>query len=151
MNQAELTHLVSGIRVRLGPARQKFPNAEGYRGNLYALREMVSALVASERVELSRTKGELTRQYTERLIAEAVMHGDRHRRTMEVAQWWLKDDKSAVHKLFKVRKVTGLILKCLLHPGFSGSGASLHRLHFKLHPPPVRPLPVQREPQGGAQ
>lgn len=35
------------------------------------------------------------------LIIEAMKHGDRHRRTMELADFWLKE-KQAVHKLFKV-------------------------------------------------
>ena len=40
--------------------------------------------------------------YTERLISDAIMYGERHNRTMEMATWWLHSDKGAVHKLFKV-------------------------------------------------
>ena len=34
-------------------------------------------------------RGILTRQYTECLISEAILHGDKHQPTMEVASWWL--------------------------------------------------------------
>ncbi len=43
--------------------------------------------------------------YAERLISDAITFGDRHKHTMEMAQWWLKDEfgnQAAVHKLFKV-------------------------------------------------
>ncbi len=102
MNQAEVARLISGLRIRVPLRTPKLPGPEGYRGTLYKVRELVAALVANERLEVSPTKGELTRLYTERLIAEAVQHGDRHRETMEVAKWWLKKDTAAVHKLFKV-------------------------------------------------
>ena len=44
----------------------------------------------------------MTRQYTERLISDALLYGDKHKHTMEMATWWLNDDKGAIHKLFKV-------------------------------------------------
>lgn len=37
----------------------------------------------------SYARGVLARQYTERLISEAVLHGDKHQPTMEIASWWL--------------------------------------------------------------
>ncbi len=55
----------------------------------------------NERVEFTKGRGIVVREYTERLIQEAIQHGDRHIPTMEMASWWLTD-KSAVHKLFKV-------------------------------------------------
>ena len=35
------------------------------------------------------------------LISDAIRHGDRHKPTMEMADYWLLD-KTVVHKLFKV-------------------------------------------------
>ncbi len=105
MNQAEVAKLVSGLRVKLSPvaiSSQRRKVFEGYRGQLTQLRETVSALVAHERLEVTANKGLLTRMYAERLIQEAMEHGDTHRETMEVARWWLKDDATLVHKLFKV-------------------------------------------------
>jgi len=101
MNQAELTHLVAGMRFRLNPGR-KLRDTWGARPALERLRPCVAALIAEERLEFGQHKGFIVRRYVERLIAEAVQHGDKHKDTMEVASWWLQDDKSAVHKLFKV-------------------------------------------------
>lgn len=72
-----------------------------YRMRLESLRLSVNALVVNERLELSKYKGSTVREYTERLIQEAVTHGDTHTPTMEMADWWLPD-KAAIHKLFKV-------------------------------------------------
>ena len=104
MNQAEVGKLMSGLRIGLSHKLPKVKNTEGPRGALNILRETVTALVANERLEITPTKGHMTRLYTERLISEAILHGDKHRETMEVATWWLKDDKAAVHKLFKVTR-----------------------------------------------
>merc|ERR1719219_1153791 len=53
-------------------------------------------------MELPENRGFVTRQYTEKLIADAILYGDKHKHTMEMAQWWLSEDKSAVYKLFQV-------------------------------------------------
>lgn len=101
MNQAELQLLVKGLRLKVGPAR-KIPNAEGYRGGLIKLRSKVSALVTHERLEMSPNDGTLARQYSERLISDAITYGPKHRHTMEMATWWLHDNKESIHKLFQV-------------------------------------------------
>jgi large subunit ribosomal protein L17 len=66
-----------------------------------ATRQCVTGLIVNERVEYTKARGIIVREYTERLLHEAIQHGDRHVPTMELANWWLTD-KSAIHKLFKV-------------------------------------------------
>ena len=66
-----------------------------------ATRQCVTGLIVNERVEYTKGRGVVVREYTERLLHEAIQNGDRHLPTMELANWWLTD-KSAVHKLFKV-------------------------------------------------
>jgi len=39
--------------------------------------------------------------YAERLISDAIRHGDCHRTTMEMADYWILE-KQIIHKLFKV-------------------------------------------------
>lgn len=39
--------------------------------------------------------------YVERLISDAIRHGDKHAETMEMANYWI-EEKQLVHKLFKV-------------------------------------------------
>ena len=58
-------------------------------------------LIVNERLELTKHSGITVREYTERLIQEAMTHGDTHKPTMELVDWWL-EDKAAIHKLFKV-------------------------------------------------
>ena len=77
-------------------------NLWGYRGGLEQLRLSVTGLIIHERIELKENRGIMTRQYTERLISDAVMYGDTHKHTMEMASWWLDSDRAAIHKLFKV-------------------------------------------------
>ena len=101
MNQAELQLLVKGLRVKVGPVR-KIPNAEGYRGGLLKTRAHVSALLTHERLELSPNNGVVTRLYAERLLSDAITYGPKHKHTMEMATWWLHDNRESIHKLFQV-------------------------------------------------
>lgn len=60
----------------------------------------------NERVEFSTPNiGLMARQQTEALISLAVTNGDKHEHTWQMANWWLRE-KSAVHKLFKVKSLT---------------------------------------------
>ena len=75
--------------------------ANGNRYRLELIRKQVTSLIVNERLEMTKYSGVTVREYTERLIQEAINHGDTHRPTMELADWWL-EDKAAIHKLFKV-------------------------------------------------
>jgi large subunit ribosomal protein L17 len=105
MNQAEVGKLIGQLRFKVQPKAWKIKdhesNNQGLRGRLLTTRKTVTELIQNERLELSYSRGIVAREYTERLIQEAVTHGDLHKPTMELADWWLKD-KSLVHKLFKV-------------------------------------------------
>eukprot|EP00088_Acartia_fossae_P025021 TRINITY_DN2586_c0_g1_i3.p1 TRINITY_DN2586_c0_g1~~TRINITY_DN2586_c0_g1_i3.p1 ORF type:complete len:187 (-),score=14.38 TRINITY_DN2586_c0_g1_i3:215-775(-) len=105
MNQAEVGKLMNQLRFKVQPKPWRLRDFEtqnrGHRGRLVATRRSVTALIQNERLELAHATGVVTREYTERLLQEAVMHGDKHKPTMELADWWLKD-KSLIHKLFKV-------------------------------------------------
>ena len=105
MNQAEVGKLISALRFKVQPKPWIITNREsfnrGLRGQLQSTRKGVTALVGDERVEFTYGRGVVVREYTERLLQEAVTHGDTHQPTMEMASWWLTD-KSLVHKLFKV-------------------------------------------------
>lgn len=70
-------------------------------GQLGGLAFTVTDLFRDERIECNYNRGTEVRGYAERLIVEAMRHGDRHRPTMELADFWLKE-KQLIHKLFKV-------------------------------------------------
>ncbi|CAK1543068.1 unnamed protein product [Leptosia nina] len=101
MNQADVTKLVSKLRIKVPPKHRRLRNAEGPEGRINKLRKTVTAIIKYERIEVNYNRGDEARQYTERLIAEAINHGDCHKPTMEMANFWLLE-KELVHKLFKV-------------------------------------------------
>lgn len=101
MNQAEITKLVSKLRIRANPRLRKFRNRDGPEGRLHKLRTTVTALIKHERIELNYPRADESRMYAERLISDAIRYGDCHRTTMEMADYWLLE-KQLVHKLFKV-------------------------------------------------
>lgn len=91
MNQAEVTKLVSALRFNVGSKQLRLKNTEGLAGTLKTLRKSVGGLINHERLEMHEKRGILTRQYTERLISDAILYGDKHKPTMEMATWWLED------------------------------------------------------------
>ncbi|KAF2902849.1 hypothetical protein ILUMI_03343 [Ignelater luminosus] len=101
MNQADVSKLVSKLKIKVNPRLRKFRNAEGPLGRLKKLRKTVTALVKHERIELNYPRADEARMYAERLISEAIRYGDCHKTTMELADFWL-EEKQLVHKLFKV-------------------------------------------------
>ena len=52
MNQAEITRLVSGLRIKIGSKPRKLKNPYGPRGALESLRPCVSSLINEERIEI---------------------------------------------------------------------------------------------------
>ncbi|ERL86297.1 39S ribosomal protein L17, mitochondrial [Dendroctonus ponderosae] len=101
MNQAEVSKLVSQLRIPAPSRLRKFRNPRGPEGRLDSLRKTVTALVKHERIELNFPRAHETRLYAERLISDAIRYGDCHKTTMEMADYWLME-KQLVHKLFKV-------------------------------------------------
>ena len=119
MNQAEVHKLITSLRFRVSPRphnmiSRKDPassvgRANGNRYRLELIRKQVTSLIVNERLEMTKYSGVTVREYTERLIQEAINHGDTHRPTMELADWWL-EDKAAIHKLFKVMRMMTVIM-----------------------------------------
>ncbi|XP_018564804.1 39S ribosomal protein L17, mitochondrial [Anoplophora glabripennis] len=101
MNQAEVSKLVSQLRIKVNPRLRKFRNPKGPEERLNKLRKTVTALVKHERIELNYPRADEARMYAERLISDAIRYGDCHKTTMEMADYWLVE-KQLVHKLFKV-------------------------------------------------
>uniref|UniRef100_A0A182J564 Large ribosomal subunit protein bL17m n=1 Tax=Anopheles atroparvus TaxID=41427 RepID=A0A182J564_ANOAO len=101
MNQAEVTKLMSQLRIAVAPRHRNLKNPDGPEGRLNKLRKTVTALVKHERLELNYQRADEARGYAERLISDAIRHGDCHKPTMEMADFWLLE-KQLVHKLFKV-------------------------------------------------
>ena len=86
-----MSRLVSQLRINVGLKQRKIKSIQGFRGQMEALKKNVTALVVHERIELPENRGFVTRQYTEKLIADALLYGDKHKHTMEMAQWWLSE------------------------------------------------------------
>lgn len=69
-------------------------------GQLFGLTFTVTELFKDERIVCPYNRATEVRPYVERLIVEAMRYGDKHRPTMDLANYWLRD-KSLIHKLFK--------------------------------------------------
>ncbi|XP_067123468.1 large ribosomal subunit protein bL17m [Centruroides vittatus] len=93
--------LIPLIKCRVRYEKRKFSNPEGPYGRLLKLRDVVTAVVKHERIELNLNKADEARGYIERLITEAIRNGDKHVPTMELATFWLEEEQ-LIHKLFKV-------------------------------------------------
>jgi len=117
MNQAEIRKLIPALRVPIQARKRKMSQPQGPEGRMNMMRATVTQLVKDERIELNYPRADESRGYMERLIAEAIKHGDCHKPTMELADYWLTD-KAMVHKLFKV-----------LVPRFKETQRSYTRLH----------------------
>ncbi|XP_034102339.1 39S ribosomal protein L17, mitochondrial [Drosophila albomicans] len=101
MNQADVSKLMSQLRIAVRSNKRNLKNPDGPEGRLLKLRKTVTALVKHERIELFYNRADEARGYAELLISNAIRHGDRHKATMELADYWLLE-KQLVHKLFKV-------------------------------------------------
>lgn len=67
MNQAEVSKLVSKLRIRISPRHKNLQNPEGPQGRLKKLRKTVTALFKYERIELNYTLADESRGYAERV------------------------------------------------------------------------------------
>ncbi|CAG0880591.1 unnamed protein product [Cyprideis torosa] len=101
-SQPKLDKLIPALRMTYPARHRQMPTPfVGPLGRLRKLRINVAAVIKLERIELPHHIIDETRQYTERLLSEAVVYGDCHRPTMELADFWLQE-KQLIHKLFKV-------------------------------------------------
>lgn len=87
--------------IRSKRYNMKNPIDKSLGGQLYGLTFAVTDLFRDERVVLGYNKATEIRPHVERLIVEAIRNGDRHRPTMALANFWLRE-KNLIHKLFKV-------------------------------------------------
>lgn len=68
MNQADVSKLVSQLKIKVNPRLRKFRNPEGPFGRLKKMRKTVTALVKHERIELNYPRADEARMYAERVI-----------------------------------------------------------------------------------
>ena len=67
MNQADLSKLVSALRIAVKPKPRLFSSPEGPAGRLRNLKATVTALVTYERIELNYPRAEEAQGYAERV------------------------------------------------------------------------------------
>jgi len=120
----------------------------GPLGRITKLRQLVTALVRHERIEGYHFRLDEARGYAELLIMNAVKYGDRHRPTMEMADYWLMEN-DLVHKLFKVlapryKDYSASFTKLWSLPAITTNDLTQGCLELKGNPwPPV--LPKERD------
>jgi large subunit ribosomal protein L17 len=72
MNQAELSKLVSALRIAVKPKHRALSTPEGPAGRLRRLKATVTALVKYERIELYYPRADEARGYAERVSSHPI-------------------------------------------------------------------------------
>ena len=103
---------MSKLKINVGLRQRKVRHPQGYRGGLENLRKSVTALVTHERIELNENRAVTVRQYTEKLISDAILYGDKHKHTMEMAQWWLEEVSATYYIIHNYQLCTYAIRLC---------------------------------------
>lgn len=67
MNQAEVSRLMSQLKIAVNPAARKLKNIDGPEGRLHKLRKTVTAIIKHERIELNFNRADEARGYVERV------------------------------------------------------------------------------------
>ena len=67
MNQAEVTKLMSQLKIAVTPRHRNIKNIDGPEGRLDKLRKTVTALVKYERLEMNYNRADEARGYAERV------------------------------------------------------------------------------------
>lgn len=67
MNQAEVSKLVSKLRIKVPAEPRKLRSPKGPEGRIDKLRKTVTGLIKYERIELNHNRGDEARQYAERV------------------------------------------------------------------------------------
>ena len=118
---------MSKLKINVGLRQRKVRHPQGYRGGLENLRKSVTALVTHERIELNENRAVTVRQYTEKLISDAILYGDKHKHTMEMAQWWLEEVSATYYIIhnYQLLMQLGCAVQCqnltTLHSGILNS------------------------------
>lgn len=73
MAQADLTRLVSTLKIAVRPRHRQFASPEGPAGRLRRLKATVTALVKYERIELHEPRADEARGYAERVISNSMI------------------------------------------------------------------------------
>ena len=89
-NDKLIPKLTSDVTVKYDPLNFNTAYIKRQDGRLRILSNHITDLIKFERIELPLHKCEEIRPYTERLIIEAIRHGDCHVPTMELADFWIK-------------------------------------------------------------
>ena len=72
MNQAEVSKLVSKLRIKVIPTHRNLKNPKGPEGRIDKLRKTVTGLIKFERLELNYNRADEARQYTERVSKKTL-------------------------------------------------------------------------------
>lgn len=73
MNQADVSKLVSKLRIKVRPEHRKIKNIKGPEGRIDILRKTVTGLIKYERIELNAERADEARQYTERVSKKTIL------------------------------------------------------------------------------
>lgn len=65
MNQADISKLMSQLRIAVAPNKRRLRNVDGPEGRLLKLRKTVTGLVKYERLELNYNRADEARAYAE--------------------------------------------------------------------------------------
>lgn len=67
MNQAEVSKLISALKINIQPRARNLRNIDGPEGRLLKIRKTITALIKHERLELNYNRADEARAYAERV------------------------------------------------------------------------------------
>lgn len=67
MNQAEVSKLISALKINIQPRARNLRNIDGPEGRLLKIRKTITALIKHERLELNYNRADEARGYAERV------------------------------------------------------------------------------------
>jgi large subunit ribosomal protein L17 len=73
MNQADVTKLMSRLRIKYKPVKRRLKNIEGPEGRVKKIQKTLTALFKHERIELNFNRADETRGYVERVSTCRIM------------------------------------------------------------------------------
>ncbi|ESN90216.1 hypothetical protein HELRODRAFT_90898 [Helobdella robusta] len=128
------------LRIVYRNAQRNMPTAEGIgsgpQGRINKLRRLVTNLLRFERIEDKAFYLDESRGYAELIVQEALKHGDKHKPTMDMLDYWILE-KDLIYKLFnelipRYKSYDKSITKIYQLPTvFPGKGVKLGVLELK--------------------